>query len=221
MIKYNLLERKHKNHPYEYKWGKLVQSPFYGNHLCTVVDNHDEIEYGVYSGKPATLLLHLSSRVREYVHAELFSEFVYVGIRRDSDIPTYTNYPYTYEKLTNEQIITDLNDVIYNIQPLLQQTTLAGYRGGLFDDPNLVTGKYVLNDEEEYSIYYCLKDDVIIFRDSSGREIYSGHFDKERFRRAIKRYNLKWEILMCTDRLLNTGELQWKLDEYNKLKEEI
>ena len=98
MINYNLRKYGYKNHPLEYKWGFLLQNNMYANHLCTVVDNHNEIINGKYTHEPAILLLHMSPDVRKYVSAKLFDEFLYVMIWYDSDVPTYTNWGYKYQE---------------------------------------------------------------------------------------------------------------------------
>ena len=103
MINYNLREQEYKNHPLEYKWGFLIGSPIYQNHLCTVVDNHNEVINGRYTHETAKLLLHMSPNVRKYVEAKLFDEFLYVSVWNDKNIPTYTNWEYTYKELTQEE----------------------------------------------------------------------------------------------------------------------
>ena len=45
--------------------GFLLQNNMYANHLCTVVDNHNEIINGKYTHEPAILLLHMSPDVRK------------------------------------------------------------------------------------------------------------------------------------------------------------
>lgn len=212
MIKFNLKEEWYKNHPLEKKWGYLLQSSIYGNHLCTVVDNHNEIINGKYTHEPAILLLHMSSRVRKYVNAKLFDEFLYVSIWDDKDIPIYTNWEYKYQELSESQIIENLESVLYDLEPMLQSHTLVGCRGNdLFDDPNDYWGEYVLNDEEEYTISRKIKD-VSFSKD--GKVFYDGKIDEDRFRKAVEKYQLKREICCNVDKLLNEGTLKEKIEKY-------
>lgn len=212
MIKFNLKEEWHKNHPLEKKWGRLLQSSIYGNHLCTIVDNHNEILNGRYTFEPAILLLHMSPDVRKYVNAKLFDEFLYVTIWDDEDIPTYTNWDYKYQELSESQIIKSLESVLYGLEPMLQTHTLLGYRGSdLFDNPNDYWGEYVLNDEEEYTISRKIKD---VSFSKEGKVFYNGKIDEDRFRKAVEKYQLKREICCNVDKLLNEGTLKEKIEKY-------
>ena len=212
MIDFNLRRDGCKNHPLDEKWGRLLQSSIYGNHLCTVVDNHNEVVNGKYTHEPAILLLHMSPDVRKYVSAKLFDEFLYVGVWYDSDIPTYTNWDYKYQVLNETQIIKNLESVLYDLEPMLQEHTLVGYKGNdLFDDPNHYSGKYVLNDEEEYTI--CRKIKEISFW-KNDINLYRGEIDEVRFRKAVEKYRLKREICCNIDKLLNEGVLKEKVEKY-------
>lgn len=215
MINYNLREKEYKNHPLEYKWGFLIGNPIYQNHLCTVVDNHNEVINGRYTHEPAKLLLHMSPNVRKYVEAKLFDEFLYVSVWNDKNIPTYTNWEYTYKELAQEEIIENLESVLYDLEPMLQTRTCMGYKGeDLFDNPNYFTGRYVLNDEEEYLIWRHFKD---ISFSKNGEVFYEGTIDEERFRKAVEKDNLKRYICCNTEKLLNEGELEKELEKYLKL----
>lgn len=212
MINYNLRKYGYKNHPLEYKWGFLLQNNMYANHLCTVVDNHNEIINGKYTHEPVSLLLHMSPDVRKYVSAKLFDEFLYVMIWYDSDVPTYTNWGYKYQEFSEPQVIKNLETVLYDLEPMLQEHTLLGYKGNdLFDDPNHYSGRYVLNDEEEYTISRKIKD---ISFSKNNKTFYKEKVDEDRFRKAVERYNLKKEICWNTDKLLNEGILKEKVERY-------
>lgn len=205
MINYNLKEDCYKNHPLDKKWATLLKSPMYRNHLCTVIDNHNEVIDGKYTSEEAILLLHMSPRIRCYISAKLFSEFLYVGIWSDEHIPTYTNWEYKYEKLSTSQIIEDLESVLYGLEPMLNEHTCMGYQGDdLFDDPNSYSGRYLLNDEEEYKITRTLKEVKFIKEDHI---IHQFLIDENRFRKAVEVYDLKEKICNQIDMLLDNGEL--------------
>ena len=213
MIDYNL-RSEYKNHPLDKKWARLVKSSIYGNHLCTVVDNQNEIVNGKYTHESAVLLLHMSPEVRQFVRAKLFEEFLYVSVWEDSDIPKYTNWDYERRTLSESEIIENLESVLYDLEPMLQEHTLLGYSGNdLFDNPNRYAGSYVLNDEEEYTIIRRIKDITFYKGDEV---IYKGKIDEDRFRKAVEKYWLKWEICVCADRLLSEGTLREKVEEYMK-----
>lgn len=212
MIKFNLREDRCKNHPLDGKWGRLLQSSIYGNHLCTVVDNHNEVIDGKYTHEPAVLLLHMSPDVRKYISAKLFDEFLYVGVWDDKDIPTYTNWEYKYQDLSESQIIKNLKSVLYDLEPMLQSRTLVGYRGNdLFDDPNQYSGRYILNNEEEYTVDRKIKD---ISFSKNGKVFYEAKINEGRFRKAVEKYKLKREICCNIDKLLNEGVLKEKVEKY-------
>lgn len=212
MIKFNLRKEECKNHPLDGKWGRLLQSSIYGNHLCTIVDNHNEVINSRYTHEPAILLLHMSPNVRKYVSAKLFDEFLYVGVWDDKDIPTYTNWEYKYQELSELQIIRNLESVLYDLEPMLQTRTLVGYRSNdLFNDPNAYSGKYVLNDEEEYVISRKIKD---ISFSKNDKVFYQEKIDEDRFRKAVEKYNLKREICCNVDKLLSEGVLKEKVEKY-------
>ncbi|WP_373262186.1 hypothetical protein [Hungatella hathewayi] len=218
MIRYNLRKDYYKSHPCDTKWAVLLQSPMYRNHLCTVVDNHNEIVNGKFTHESTKLLLHMSPRVRCYVDAKLFEEFSYVGVWKDEHIPKYTNWDYNYEELNENQIVNDLESVLYDLEPMLNERTCMGYNGNdLFDDPNHYIGRYVLNDEDEYKIVRVIKDVKFIKNDSI---ICQFKINESKFRKAVKKYQLKKLICTRTDELMNSGELLKRIIELQKMEME-
>lgn len=219
MIKYNLRKESHRNAEVQNVWARLFTSTLYRNNLCTVVDNHSEVENHRYTDKPALLLIHLTPQVRKYEYAKLFDEFLYVGVYPWETQPTYTNWPYTYEEISLEQASLTLFDILYNVEPYLKTATLAGgSRDELLDECNTYTGYYVLNDEEDYKIernglnviFYKMAEDKPI-------EIYKGQLDETRFKKALLKFRAKQEICQKVDMLLANGELGKKVKEFELL----
>lgn len=147
---------------------------------------------------------------------KLFDDFLYVGVWSDEDIPTYTNWEYPHEELSNERIIDDLFSVLYDLQPDLQCHTLMAYTGDdLLDDRNTHTGEYVLNDEKEYTISRMKKH--VVF-EHENNILFDGELNEEKYRKAMRKYKLKRKILGLTDMLLETGELESLLKEYSSIE---
>lgn len=216
MIEYNLRKDNMSNHPLDYKWATLNSGPWM-NHLCTVVDNHDEVENGRYTRKPSKLLLHMSPRIRCYTQGCVFQDFYYVGIRNDGDIPTFSNWGYTYEKLSEVQIIQDLKTVLYDLEPLLCSQTLLGHKGHpIWDNPNHFYGDYMLNDENIYHIHR--KYDDVTFCSKDGDEICKIKLNKGLFEEAVNLYKRRLHISRNTDRLLTEGMLVEEITSYTQAK---
>lgn len=221
MIEYNLREDDCRgiNHPLDCKWATLNSGPWM-NHLCTVVDNHREVIDGKYTQLPSKLLLHMSPRVRCYVSGCVFKDFYYVGVLRDKDIPTFTNWDYKAEELSDVQIIKDLKTVLYDLEPLLQSKTLVGFKGdSIWDDPNHFRGDYVLNDENIYHIYRKY-DDVTFSRDD-GVEICSFKLNKDLFEKAVEVDKCRKYILWNADKLLCEDTLAQYVSSYDEAKKQL
>lgn len=221
MIEYNLYEDdwRSMNHPLDHKWATLNSGPWM-NHLCTVVDNHREVVDGKYTQLPSKLLLHMSPRVRCYVIGCVFKDFYYVGILRDKDIPTFTNWEYKVEELSDDQIIKDLKTVLYILEPSLSSKTLVAFRGHpIWDDPNDFFGEYVLNDENSYLIHR--KRDNVTFSRMDGKEICSFKLDKDLFEKALDLDKRRKYILSNSDKLLCEGTLAEYVSLYDRDKNQF
>lgn len=221
MIDYNLREDRGCgiNHPLDCKWATLTSGPWM-NHLCTVVDNHNEVVDGRYTQLPSKLLLHMSPRVRCYVTRSVFKDFYYVGVLNDKYIPTFTNWDYKFEELSDAQIIKDLKTVLYNLEPSLSSKTLLGFKGhSIWDDPNDFWGEYVLNDENSYLIHR--KRDNITFSRMDGREICSFKLNKDLFEKALDLDTRRKYILDNADKLLCEGTLAEYVSSYDSDKNQF
>lgn len=221
MIEYNLCPETSQgiNHPLDGKWARLT-SGIWMNHLCDVVDNHDEVVNGTYTNKSAKLLLHMSPRVRRYVDAKLFRDFLYVGIWKDDDIPEFSNWDYKLEcPLDTSQIILDLKTVLYDLEPMLTGSTCIGYRGHpIWENPNAYWGEYLLNDEEVYRIYR--KYDTVTFSQGN-KEIHTFKINKGLFELAVDVDSQRKNIVCNADRLLLTNELNDYVSKYNRDKKKL
>lgn len=221
MINYNLRTDRHysTNHPLDCKWAELSSGPWM-NHLCTVVDNHNEVVDGRYTQLPSKLLLHMSPRVRCYVHGSVFRDFYYVGIFKDADIPTFTNWDYKFEELSDVQIISDLKTVLYDLEPLLRSKTLVGFSGqSIWDDPNHFYGDYVLNDENSYHIHR--KRDNVTFTRDDGTEICTFKLNKDLFEKAVDLDKRRKYIVLNADKLLCEGTLAEYVSSYDSDKNQF
>ncbi|PGT89987.1 hypothetical protein [Bacillus thuringiensis] len=223
MIPFNLKEDKHKNHPMDGKYGVLTLNTSYAGYPITIVDNHDEVENGFYTRKPSVCLIHLSEQVRTYTRARVFDEFLYLGFGWQT--PTYRMFDYKKEEVTDEQVIEILKGVLYDVQPTLQTKSCVGSKSDrLEDDPNYYEGKYVLNDEETYSILKC-RTKYKIFKgakeyyphwNTEEGLLYEGEIDFDIYTVAIEVEKLRRQIVVYTNQLLDNGE-ENKITEYREL----
>lgn len=203
----------------EKRLGVMTYWPHYKNHVCTVVDNSQEVIDGKYTKIPSELLLHLSPRVRRKVDGRIFEDFLYIGEHTSKEeLKQYNFYfEYEYEELSKEQIIKDLYSVIYDVEPMLVESTLMGYSGHhIWDNPNWNSGKYVLNNNEEYLI--TRKKDVVKFYHND-ELIHEGVIDHELFEIIYDRCECRRKICGWYDKMLETGELVTLINEYESLKE--
>ena len=105
MIEYNVVEKEHKNHPNDGKYGVITGNVGYANYPVTIVDNRGEYENR--NSRTATLcLIHLSERVRRYEYLMIDDEYSYKSFAFNSS--AYKMYDYKCEDLTSDKIIKDL-----------------------------------------------------------------------------------------------------------------
>ncbi|MBX9158609.1 hypothetical protein [Bacillus cereus] len=227
MIPFNLKVEKYKNHPMDNKFGMIITNTQYANYPVTIVDNSDEVEDGKYTRKPALCLLHLSENVRTYTRLKLFSELLYVSFAWKE--PTYRMYEYKKEELSNEKVIAILHGVLYGLQPRLQTRSLVGWKSEkLEDDPNYYVGYYVLNDEEEYTVFKCGKKygfvkgryDYSKLLETSDNCLYVGEIDFELYALAVEVHERRGRIVTQTNQMLDEGK-EDSILEYRDLNKKL
>jgi hypothetical protein len=210
MINYNLKVDSMKNHPMDDKYGLIIKNSVYAGYPVTIVDNSEEIANGSYTHKPALCLLHLSERVRRYMSLKLFDEFLYIGFVFKT--PTYRMYPYEYVTLTNEEIIKQLKQVLYFLQPTLHSRSLVGTSSKrLEDDPNYYEGYFVLNNEEEYTILkhrttyklYRGKKTYYPHWNIANDLLFKGELDFDIYTLSVEAERLRLYIVSCTNEILD------------------
>ena len=228
MIKYNVKLDEYRNHRMDGKYGVLIGNIGYAGYPLTIVDNSREVENGKYAGIPSLCLIHLNERVREYASLRVGDDFYYLGFYPKE--PTYKMYDYKYGELSTEQIIQDLKTVIYYSEPNLQGRSLVSWRSKkIEDDPNYYEGRYVLNNEEEYTILKC-KDKYRFYR---GKKNYCTDWEKEEgliyedtidfniYKKALEVSRLREEIVTKTNELLDSDDIADTIMEYKLNKSEL
>lgn len=226
MIEYNVVEKEHKNHPDDGKYGVVTGNVGYANYPVTIVDNRGE--YVDRKHKTATLcLIHLNERVRRYEYLMIGDEYLYKSFTFNSSM--YKMYDYKYEDLTNDEIIKDLKTVLYYLEPNLQSRTLSYCGENIEDDTNQYEGSYVLNNEEEYTILKCKNE----YKFYKGRKsyypnwnkaedlIYSGFIDFDVYKKSLELVNLRKVIVTKTNELLDGKELISKVGMFNQIDSEL
>ena len=220
MIKYNVREDSHKSHPLDGHYGVMTAGP-YINYPITIVDNHEEYENGKRTGKKSICLLHLSEKVRQYDRLALYEDYLYLSFAREK--PTYRMYDYTLAAISIEEAIATLQEVLYFEQPELESRTLMGWRGNnLEDDPNRYTGRYVLNDEENY-IIEKQKDKYWLYRGPKVSEeflIFEGKLNFDIYHKSVEYSKLKRTIVHGINRLLDEGS-EGSITRYFQLGAEL
>lgn len=227
MIKYNLRKNDFDN-PMENKYGVITGNVAYARYPLTIVDNSKEEKDGMYTHIPALCLIHISERIRRYEHLRLFNEFLHLDFTFST--PTYKMYDYKYEELSEEQIIKDLKSVLYYFEPNLQSHSLVGCSSNeIEDDINYYEGSYVLNDEEEYTIlkykdeYKFYKGKKCYYPNWEREEdlIYSGKIDFDIYKKSIYLLDLRRQIVMFTNELLDEHDIVERITEYQTCKTEL
>jgi len=233
MIAYNLREDNLNNDPMEYKYGVIISSGVHSGYPVTIVDNHLDVVDNMYTREPVTCLLHLSKDVRQYKSLKLFSDFLYLQFDFKNP-PVYRMFDYKFKKLSYSEIVKSLTSVFYDLQPLLQIHSLVGSRSDkLEDDVNYYFGKYVLNDEEEYTIlkykdkykfYKGVKSFYPDWESEVNDLLYEGNIDFDVYKLAIDKFKLRRDITININKILdddgNSSILKYKYCE-RTLKEKI
>lgn len=210
MINYNLRENWYKSHPMDEKYGIITGNVKYDGYPVTIVDNSKEVEDDIFTEKPSLCLIHLSERVREYASLRAGNEFLYLNF--SLRVPTYRMYDYKYENLSKEQIIQDLKTVFYYLEPNLQSRSMVG--------------RYVLNNEEEYTIIKYLNE----YKFYKGNNpdwnnekdlIYSDTIDFDLYEKALYVSNLRNTIVTKTNELLDSEDILEKIKTYKENKSEL
>lgn len=228
MIPYNLKKEEYKNHPMDGKYGVIVTNNPYAGYPVTIVDNHREVVNNKYTREPALCLLHLNEDVRMYTQLKLFDEFLYHSFSWRT--PTYRMFPYEKVELSNEEIVNILKRVLYCDQPALQSHSLVGSSSKkLEDDPNYYEGRYVLNDEEEYTILKCrtsykfYKGKKSYYPDWKNPEeipLFEGEIDFEMYALALEAERKRGSIVTRTNEILDSdGDDQ--IAAYKTLKQAL
>lgn len=221
MITYNVREESYKSHPLDGHYGVMISGP-YINYPITIVDNHEESENGKHTGKKSACLLHLNEKVRQYKRLALYEDFLYLSFAREK--PTYRMFDYKSAEISIAEAIATLQEVLYFEQPELESRTLMGWRGNnLEDDPNRYTGRYVLNDEEDYTIIKE-KDQYWLYKISFDRNrnelIFEGKLNFDIYRKSVEHAKLKRTIVHGINRLLDEGA-EASLTRYLQLSAEL
>ena len=219
MITYNVREESYKSHPLDGHYGVMTAGP-YINYPLTIVDNHEEYENGKFTRKKSTCLLHLNENVRQYERLTLYEDFLYLSFAHET--PTYRMFDYKLAEISIAEAIATLQEVLYFEQPELESRTLMGWRGNnLEDDPNRYTGRYVLNDEEDYTIVKQ-KDEYWIYKNVFGKKevIFEGKLNFEIYRKSVEYAKLKRTIVYGINRLLDEGS-EGSITRYFQLGAEL
>lgn len=233
MIAYNLREDNLNNNYMEHKYGVIVSSGVYTGYPVTIVDNHREVVDGMYTHEPTTCLLHLSKNVRQYMTLDVFNDFLYLEFYA-KNTPMYRMFDYTLKQLLRSDIIKSLTSVFYDLQPLLQIHSLVGSGSSkLEDDVNYYIGRYVLNDEKEYTIlkykdkykfYEGVKDFYPDWKENANDLLYEGYIDFDVYELAINKFKIRRDITININKILdddgNSSILKYKYCE-RTLKEKI
>ena len=171
-------------------------------------------------------------------HLRVYDDFLYKGPFSKGD--TYRMFPYTPEELSKEKIIQILKNVLYYYQPKLQEGTLAGTSSKeLKDDPNIYTGRYVLNNGKEYCIVkhgssfklFESKENEFIGWNTEDA-FHQEEIDFSMYELSIKHWDLKRKLVNFTNVWLDTNreiyeeflDVEWKLKmdlEIDKAKNSI
>jgi hypothetical protein len=220
MIKYNLREDSYKSHPLDGHYGMMIAGE-YINYPITIVDNHQEVENGKHTKKKSICLLHLNDKVRQYERLALHEDFLYFSFAHET--PTYRMYDYTLAAISTEEAIATLQEILYLEQPELESRTMMGWRGtDLEDDPNRYTGRYVLNDEEEYFIQKQ-KDQYWLYKGPKVSEeflFFEGKLNIDIYRKSVEYAKLKRTIVYGINRLLDEGS-EGSITRYFQLGAEL
>lgn len=203
MIMYNVRKEGDKNHPLDGRYG-VVTSEMYNGYPITIVDNHEEIENGRYTKKKSTCLLHLSEKVRQYDSLALHVDFLYLDFSHKA--PTYRMFDYQLAEIPTTEAIATLQEVLYLVQPELESGAWMCRQGDdPEDDPNHYTGRYVLNDEEDY-IIKKQKDKYWLYKGTEAGEeslIFEGKLNIDIYRKSVEYAKLKRTIVYGINRLLD------------------
>lgn len=206
MIEYNIRESNWKSHPKNGLHGIIIHGAFI-NYPVSIVDNHQEIEDGEYTHYPAVCLLHLNENVRQYKRLHVFKDFNYVDYA--SQTPTYRMYDYAQSDVSTEQAIEILQQVLYHDQPELEERPGYGWNAVKGEsNTNYCSGRYVLNNEEEYLIQKH-KERYWIYagRQSNDKALlFEGPLNKDLYR-------LSMEVAQLRRKILNTINLSLDQDE--------
>lgn len=208
MIKYNIRDLNWKSHPKNGGHGIITHGAFI-NYPVSIVDNHMEVQNGEYTGYPVMCLLHLNENVRQYKRLHVFEDFNYIDFARLT--PTYRMYDYAQSDVSTEQAIEILQRVLYYDQPELEKSSANEWD---FLNPNVeedrfrYTGRYVLNDEEEYAIEKH-KDRYGIYKVRLFEKdtlLYEGPLNFDLYRLSV-------EVSRLRSKILNTINLSLDQDE--------
>lgn len=197
MIRTNLREG---TEPY----GVIVGNHMYQNHNITIIDNSAEVMNGRFQRNEITALIHMSPKVRRYASFLLYYTYVY-------SLPQNLKYRYIKQDLTTEEIVDTLKEVLYKLEPALQSHSLVGTtKEGIENDPNYYAGRYMLNDEEMYTILKCgtafkfYKGEKRYYPDWEGEEdlLYKGDIDFDVYELALEVNDLKRRLVLHTNEVL-------------------
>lgn len=187
---------------------------------------------GLVEGNPRNFIgiLHMSEDVRVKINGiRLHEDFLYKGPFSKKD--TYRMFPYEKEELSQEQVVSILKNVLYYLQPKLQEGTLAGTSSKeLKDDPNEYKGRYILNNGKEYVIIKY-RDQFKLFEQEPDKYVHwntQGQFYQEEinfstYELSMKHWDLKRKLVNFTNVWLDTdrGVYEEFLDVEWKLKMEL
>lgn len=206
MIKYNIRDLNWKSHPKNGGHGIITHGAFI-NYPVSIVDNHMEVQNGEYTGYPVMCLLHLNENVRQYKRLHVFEDFNYIDFARQT--PTYRMYDYAQTDVSKEQAIEILKRVLYCDQPELEESPGHGWDAASGEsNTNYCSGRYVLNDEEEYLIQKH-KERYWIYKgrqSSDNALLFEGPLNQDLFHLSMEVAQLKRKILKTINHSLDGDE---------------
>lgn len=208
-------------------YGVVTNMSDYSGYPVMVVNNMAEAKDGKYTHNSADCLVHLSKDVRTYARLKLYSDYLYQNTRSTDAEKGFHMFEYKKTELTDEEIIRSLMNVLYFLEPSLQSRTCLGTtKKGIENDPNRYTGRYVLNDEKEYTIekyrnkYTFLKGkDACSSLEDKDYVIQTGEIDFPRYKKALEMARLKTYIIRNVNKIISSDDDS--IEKYKKLVKEL
>lgn len=229
MIKTNLSKETLQDNPDGEVFGVIRNGSIYSGYPITIIDNVNEIKDGVYTGYPATCLIHLSSEVRAYSKLRRHDDYLLLNRDRYDDSAEIAKLRKNREELTTKEIVAALKKVLYLLEPSLRSHTLVGTtKKGAENDPNFYTGNYVLNDDEEYTIfkhkgrYQFMRGKLSGWVNTDGDKflIEEGDIDIAMYEKSLELESLHKYIAYNINTILK-DETNDAIDRYKQLEKEL